>query len=61
MLLFDGLDEAREDLGIALKEMEAWRKEETAKIDFAPDSSFIDRFVGTYKNPPWEEGRFLSS
>ena len=22
-----------------------------AKIDFAPDSSFLDRFVGTYKNP----------
>ena len=50
-LLFDGLDEAHEDLVIALKEMEAWRKKESAKIDFAPDSSFIDRFVGTYKNP----------
>jgi CubicO group peptidase (beta-lactamase class C family) len=50
-ILFDGRDEAREDLEVALKELQDWRKEENAKIDFAPDRSFVDQFVGTYQNP----------
>ena len=49
-LLFDGRDEAREDLEVGLKDLQAWRKEENAKIDFAPDRSFVDQFVGTYQN-----------
>ena len=58
-LLFDGRDEAREDLEIELNEMEAWRKKESAKIELAPDRSFIDRFVGTYKNPLYGTIRIL--
>jgi hypothetical protein len=50
-LLFDGRDEAREDLEFALKEQQSWRAKENAKIEFAPDRSFFDRFAGTYENP----------
>lgn len=50
-LLFDGRDEAREDLVLDLKEQESWRTKENAKTDFAPDRAFFDRFVGTYQHP----------
>ena len=50
-LLFDGRDEAREDLDLALKDMRAWRKEINAKIDPAPGKAFFEPFVGTYQHP----------
>jgi CubicO group peptidase (beta-lactamase class C family) len=50
-LLFDGRDEAREDLELVLKEQESWRTKENAKTDFAPGRAFFDQFVGTYEHP----------
>ena len=50
-ILFDGRDEAREDLTLALKDEEAWTTKENSKIDFAPDRAFLERFVGTYEHP----------
>jgi hypothetical protein len=50
-LLFDGRDEAREDVEITLQEAKRWREEENVKIDFEPDRSFIEPLVGSYRNP----------
>ena len=50
-LLFDGRDEAREDLKVALMERSWWRNKENMKTDFAPARAFFERFVGTYQHP----------
>ncbi len=50
-VLFDGREEAREDLALEMKEQLGWRAKENAKTDFAPDSGFFDPFVGTYEHP----------
>lgn len=50
-VLFDGREEAREDLAAALKSEEDWQLKDSSKIDFAPDRAFLDRFVGTYEHP----------
>ena len=47
-LLFDGRDEAREDLAFNLKAREAEALKETSKIDFEPDRAWLARLVGTY-------------
>jgi len=50
-LLFDGRPEAAEDLSTSLKvREESWLKD-VPRIDFEPDRAWLDRFVGTYKNP----------
>ena len=50
-VLFDGRDEAREDLALELKSEEDWRLKDSSKVDFAPDRAFLDRFTGTYEHP----------
>ncbi len=50
-VLFDGRDEAREDLEVSLQEMRAWREEENPKFDFAPARAFVEPFIGSYTNP----------
>lgn len=50
-LLFDGRDEAREDLAFALKDQKEWNQKEMSKVDFNPDEAWLQRFVGTWSNP----------
>jgi CubicO group peptidase (beta-lactamase class C family) len=49
-LLFDGRDEAREDLLLDLKKQEAAHAKEVSQVDFTPDRAFFERFTGTYEN-----------
>jgi CubicO group peptidase (beta-lactamase class C family) len=50
-LLFDGRDEARADLSLALGSQQESHAKEVAQIDFAPDRAFFERFIGTYEHP----------
>jgi CubicO group peptidase (beta-lactamase class C family) len=50
-LLFDGRDEARADLDMALKEMQAWRKEMNTRLDPSAGKAFFQPFVGRYQHP----------
>jgi CubicO group peptidase (beta-lactamase class C family) len=54
-LLFDGRDEAREDLDLALNEAKAWRKEINTRFNLSPGKAFFDPFVGRYKHPLYGE------
>ena len=49
-LLFDGRDEAREDLALDWKSQEESNAKEVSQIELAPDRAFFERFVGTYEN-----------
>jgi CubicO group peptidase (beta-lactamase class C family) len=50
-LLFDGRDEAREDLAFALKTGQEDVLKETSKIDFEPDRAWLTHLAGTYEHP----------
>lgn len=50
-VLFDGRDEAKEDLAWELRKQAEERAKDSADIDFAPGRAFLDRFVGTYEHP----------
>ncbi|WP_437817465.1 serine hydrolase [Sorangium sp. So ce1078] len=50
-LLFDGRDEAREDLAYAAKTQEADFLREIGKVDLEPDRAWLDRLAGTYEHP----------
>ncbi|XXX80091.1 serine hydrolase [Sorangium sp. So ce134] len=50
-LLFDGRDEAREDLAYAAKTQEADFRREIGKVDLDPDRAWLDRLAGTYEHP----------
>ncbi|HVK70744.1 MAG TPA: serine hydrolase [Polyangium sp.] len=50
-LLFDGRDEAVEDLAVARKVDDADLSKEAAMVDFAPGRAYVERFVGTYEHP----------
>ncbi len=50
-LLFDGRDEAKENLSRAWKSQVESNAKEVAEIDFTPDRAFFERFIGTYQNP----------
>ncbi len=58
-VLFDGREEAREDLDAARQELKVWRNEENGKYDFQPARSFGDQYVGTYQNPLYGKIRIL--
>lgn len=49
-ILFDGRDEAREDLSLNLKSQEQNHSKEVAQIDLTPDRAFFERFTGTYEH-----------
>jgi len=50
-LLFDGRDEAREDLAFALKSQETDFRKEISKVDLAPDRAWLEHLAGTYTHP----------
>jgi CubicO group peptidase (beta-lactamase class C family) len=49
-ILFDGRDEAREDLKVSLKVTEEDLLMEMGKVDPAPDKAWLDRLAGTYEH-----------
>lgn len=49
--LFDGRDEARENLAFAIKTRQEDQAKEMSKIDAEPDRAWLDKLVGTYTNP----------
>ncbi|WP_438024004.1 serine hydrolase [Sorangium sp. So ce233] len=50
-LLFDGRDEAREDLAYAAKTQEADFRQEMSQVDLEPDRAWLDRLAGAYEHP----------
>ncbi|MFO0551874.1 MAG: serine hydrolase domain-containing protein [Polyangiaceae bacterium] len=54
-LLFDGRDEATEDMALESKSIEESYAKDMAKIDFAPELAFFESFVGSYTNPLYGE------
>lgn len=48
-LLFDGRDEAREDIAYELKGAEAGMIKQTSKVDPAPDKAWLAKIAGTYE------------
>ncbi|HTN88300.1 MAG TPA: serine hydrolase [Sorangium sp.] len=50
-LLFDGRDEAREDLAYAAQTQEADFRQEMSKVDLEPDRAWLDHLAGTYEHP----------
>ncbi|WP_437677880.1 serine hydrolase domain-containing protein [Sorangium sp. So ce131] len=50
-LLFDGRDEAREDLAYAAKTQEEDFRREMGKVDLEPDRAWLDRLEGAYEHP----------
>ena len=50
-VLFDGRNQASEDLALDLKSQEGSHSKEISQIDFTPDRAFLDRFTGTYEHP----------
>jgi CubicO group peptidase (beta-lactamase class C family) len=48
-LLFDGRDEAKEDIAYALKDAEAAMLKEVSKVDPAPDKAWLAKIAGTYE------------
>lgn len=49
-VLFDGRDEAREDLALALESMADAAKKEASTIDTEPDAAWLATLVGTYEH-----------
>jgi hypothetical protein len=49
-VLFDGRDEAREDLALALKSHDEDYAKRVAKIDLTPDPAFLERFAGAWEH-----------
>jgi CubicO group peptidase (beta-lactamase class C family) len=49
-VLFDGRDEAKEDIAYALKNAEADLLKETSKVDPAPDKAWLAKLAGTYED-----------
>ncbi len=50
-LLFDGRDEAREDLSYSARTQEAAFMKEMHKIELEPERAWLDRLAGTYEHP----------
>ncbi|WP_437835733.1 serine hydrolase [Sorangium sp. So ce1153] len=50
-VLFDGRDEAREDLAYAAQTQEADFRQEMSKVDLEPDRAWLDHLAGTYEHP----------